>query len=281
MRFSTRIGKLFGIDIFLHWSFVLIPILVIYSSLTNGRGLAASSLSLLLTLALFGCVLLHELGHALTARRFGIRTRDIVMLPIGGLARLERMPRKPSQEFLIAIAGPAVNVVIAGLIFVTLLLISPPATLLSPGLYGLSFFVSLMWANILLVAFNMLPAFPMDGGRVVRSLLAMLVPYEDATLIAGRLGQVMAVGFGIVGILWQPTMILIAMFVFFAASSEIRMVRGGMPLPYARRNSAVPPVQSVDPVAEEWQKDSPSSTRTIRMPNGDVYIVRGFDTNNQ
>lgn len=284
MSFSTRMGRLFGIDIYLHWSFVLVPLFVLYSSWTLGRGLTTTGLSLLLTLALFGCVLLHELGHALMARRFGIQTRDIVMLPIGGLARLERMPRKPIQEFLIAIAGPAVNVAIAGILLISMAPFMSMRDLLTPGLAGSSFFVSLMLANVILVLFNLLPAFPMDGGRVLRSLCAMIMPYEDATIIAGRIGQGMAILFAVVGFLWQPTMLLIAVFVFFAAQTEIRMVRYGQsvrPLPNAYRRNAFQtnayqvPAQRVDDIDPEIQFGEPQEyTRSIRLPNGATLLVR-------
>jgi Zn-dependent protease len=197
-----------------------LPAIVGYSALARG-GLFSAIDAVVFVLAIFGCVVLHELGHALAARRFGISTRDITLLPIGGIARLERMPRNPYQEFVIAVAGPAVNVVIAaalftGLTFAGVTGIFDPALLL----------VQLMWANVALVLFNMLPAFPMDGGRVLRSVLAMRMSYERATNIAATIGQGLAIVFAVLGILASNiSLLLVALFVFFAARGEAAMAR--------------------------------------------------------
>jgi Zn-dependent protease len=174
----------------------------------------------------FCIVVMHELGHALTARRFGIGTRDIVLLPIGGVARLERIPEEPRQELLIAVAGPAVNVVLAGLFFALHAIFSNdpnPDYVLGAGA---SFLNSMFWVNITLILFNALPAFPMDGGRVLRALLAMKMNYARATNIAAAVGKIFAVMFGIVGVTMNtPALIVIAFFVWLGASGEASLAR--------------------------------------------------------
>jgi Zn-dependent protease len=187
-------------------------------------GLAAYALTVLF--AVFGCVVLHELGHALAARRFGIPTRDITLYPIGGVARLERMSEKPWEEFWIAVAGPAVNVVIAGVLLGALgfaRLVSPVASL--PFVVEL-FLFHLMVINVFLVLFNLLPAFPMDGGRVLRALLGLRLGHGRATEIAVNVGVVMAVLMGLAGFLLPSLgLILVAGFVFLAGQQELAAVR--------------------------------------------------------
>jgi Zn-dependent protease len=186
-----------------------------------------------LVLAVFGCVVLHELGHALAARRYGIQTKDITLLPIGGIARLERMPEDPKQELVVAIAGPAVNVAIAAALFGALYVVnratafwhleeSARGILIQAGIT--SFLVNLLSVNIWLVAFNMLPAFPMDGGRVLRALLAMRWPYVRATRTAAAIGRVMAVLFGVWGLFSGHFLLMvIALFIFIAGHAEAQM----------------------------------------------------------
>ncbi len=220
MQWSFKIGKLFGIDVFVHFTFVLLLGFIGLSHWLKTRELADAIAGAGFFVALFACVLLHEFGHALMARKFGIKTRDITLLPIGGLARLERIPDKPMQEFWVALAGPAVNVVIAGALFAYLIAQSALVPVEELSVTGGSFLARLAAVNVFLVAFNMLPAFPMDGGRVVRALLATRMDYARATNIAARLGQFMAFVFGFVGLFWNPFLLFIALFVWIGAQQE-------------------------------------------------------------
>jgi Zn-dependent protease/CBS domain-containing protein len=226
MKGSWGIGRLSGISVRIHWTFLILPLLIGWSTWSTA-GPAAAGIAVLFVLAIFGCVVLHELGHALAARRYGIGTEDITLLPIGGVARLQRMPRQPVQELVIALAGPAVNVVIAGTI-VAAMWIQGVELFQIFGLEMLreSFMTRLMWTNVVLVLFNLLPAFPMDGGRVLRSLLAMALPHVQATRIAVGVGRMMAILFAAVAIYTGSWMLVfIAGFVYLAGSGELAMSR--------------------------------------------------------
>jgi len=223
---AWKIGRMFGIDIHIHWTFFL---LIAWVFLANSAAEAAVLLPLVV--AAFGCVVLHELGHALAARQFGIGTRDITLLPIGGVARLERMSEKPWEEFCIAVAGPAVNVVIAialfGVVAVGVLLGSSVFVQSPMGL----FLGRLLAVNIFMVLFNMIPAFPMDGGRVLRAVLASSIGFLPATRVAVRVATVFAVLFAVGGIIGtilgvaSPMFILLAAFVWFAGQKELAFVQ--------------------------------------------------------
>jgi Zn-dependent protease/CBS domain-containing protein len=224
MKWSLRLGRILGIDVYIHFTFLLLLGFVGLAHWLPGRSLEAALTGMLFFAGLFICVLLHEYGHALAARKYGIATRDITLLPIGGLARLERMPDKPSQELVVALAGPLVNVVIAGSLFVGLMLTGNWQPLSSLTTTSGNLVERLLVVNVFLVLFNLLPAFPMDGGRVLRSLLAMRMEYARATRIAARIGQGMAALFGFAGLFGNPMLLLIALFVWIGAGQEAAAV---------------------------------------------------------
>jgi len=225
MKWSWKIGSFAGIGVFIHATFLLILIWVGFLNWQQTQSLAGTLEGIFFTLALFGCVVLHEFGHALTAKRYGIRTRDITLYPIGGVARLERMPEKPIQELWVALAGPTVNIVIAMFFFGWLVITGTWTPLSGISTASGSFIERLMLVNISLVLFNMVPAFPMDGGRVLRSLLALRLEYTIATQIAATIGQGMALLFGFAGFFINPFLLLIALFVWIGASQEFSMVK--------------------------------------------------------
>ncbi len=229
LRGSLRVVRVAGIDIGIHWTFWLLIAFLVFYTISRGGSAADAAQLVVFVFALFVCVVLHELGHALMARRFGVRTRDITLLPIGGMARLERMPERPVHELLIAVAGPAVNVVIAGVLLVLILALgiglgTTPGQQTQKGvLPDMPFLWNLASVNIFLVLFNMLPAFPMDGGRVLRALLATQMSYARATDIAAKVGAVMAVLFvGLALFTGNLVLGLIAVFVFLGGQAENR-----------------------------------------------------------
>ncbi len=227
MQWSYRVGRIGGTDVKIHVTFLALVAWWAWSAWSDG-GSSAALEAVVFLLALFSCVLLHEFGHIVMARRFGVRTPDVILLPIGGLARLERMPDEPKQELLIAAAGPAVTLVIALALFGGLRLAGAPldGDSLEPGRAGIA--QQVMWVNVALLLFNLLPIFPMDGGRMLRALLAMRLGLQRATRIAARVGQVGAVGLGLWGLGFfsdwglEPNLVLvlISVFVFLAAGAE-------------------------------------------------------------
>ena len=220
MKWSFHLARIAGIDVRVHATFFLL--LAWFGSVYYAEGgLAAVFTGLSFIILLFVCVILHEFGHALAARAYGINTPDITLLPIGGIARLERMPDKPWQELVVALAGPSVNVVIAFALYIVV------GRLFAPGEFQAvaggegSLLSKLLAINVMLVAFNLLPAFPMDGGRVLRSVLAMRLKHAQATRIAAAVGQIVAVLFGLLGLFGgNPFLLFIAVFVFFGARAE-------------------------------------------------------------
>lgn len=227
MKWSLKIARIAGIDVYIHLTFLLLLAFVAISYAVGGRGVGMALEGIAFLLALFGCVLLHEFGHALAARRFHVQTRDITLLPIGGVARLERMPEEPKQELWVALAGPLVNVALA--------LILALALFATGGLNAFAdvrlnmaqgnFLQQLLAVNLSLALFNMLPAFPMDGGRVLRALLASRMDYPRATQIAALIGQGIALLLGFFGLFNNPFLLFIALFVWIGASQESNAVQ--------------------------------------------------------
>ncbi|MFK7949280.1 MAG: site-2 protease family protein [Saprospiraceae bacterium] len=221
---SFKIGQLFNIPIYLHWSFLLLPLIVIY------RGGENEVINIVWEIGLVGslffCVLLHEYGHALSARRYGVETLDIILSVIGGVARLTRLPEKPWHEFVVAAAGPAVNIVIAVIVYLFLWITGSNFLPTSPIINGSSFLQFLAFANIMLVVFNLVPAFPMDGGRMLRAALNTKLSRVRATYIAMLVGQILAVlaaGYGLY--FGHYTLVFIAVFVFVSAGAEYRGIK--------------------------------------------------------
>lgn len=212
MKGSFKLVTAFGIDINIHITFLILPFLSLYYGL---RGL-------FFIIFVFLCVTLHELTHSLVARKFGIQVKEITLLPIGGLASMTSFPEKPSHEFLISISGPLFNIAFAAVLYLPLLALIGPQNLFSPSLRTWPQTIAQgFWINLMLAAFNMLPAFPMDGGRVLRSLLARRFNYRKATSIAVNIGHIFALLFGYFGFIHGHIMLmLIAVFIYMAASAE-------------------------------------------------------------
>lgn len=221
---SLRAGKFFGIDIFIHWTFWILIIWIFLMHFQAGHGWMRGAWGALFILAVFACVVLHEFGHALVARRFGVPTRNITLYPIGGIASLEAMPEKPAQELLVGLAGPAVNLVIAVVLWFYLRLSGQSFDLSAMGgahdMVEIPFFWNLFLANTVLAVFNLIPAFPMDGGRVLRGLLSLFTDRTKATRIAAGLGQFLAIFFVFLGFFYNFWLVFIGLFIFLGAGGE-------------------------------------------------------------
>ena len=223
MKWVYTIGRIGDTEVKVHLTFMLFLIWWAVGGYQQA-GVSGAFAAALWLLAVFGCILLHEFGHIFTARQFGVRTPDVILLPIGGVARLERIPEEPKQELLIAIAGPAVTAAIALVLYGVIRLSGNDAGLgdLSPGRPFLSL---LMNVNVYLLLFNLIPAFPMDGGRVLRALLASRMGLVRGTRVAATLGQVLAGVGGLYAItIGHPLAVLVAFFVFLGASAEAEAV---------------------------------------------------------
>ncbi len=224
MSWSITIGRIAGTAVRIHITFLLLLAWIGLSAWRTGGSEAALG-GLVFILLLFGCVLAHEFGHILMARRFGIATPEVTLLPIGGVAALERMPEKPHEQLAVAVAGPAVNVAIAAVLLLYLGA-SADSSQVAEGMNRLedssfNLVARLASANVFLVLFNLLPAFPMDGGRVLNALLAMRMDKRKAMRISARTGQMMAFLFGFAGLVWgNPMLVFIAIFVYVAAAAE-------------------------------------------------------------
>ena len=230
MGSSYKIGRAFGIDVKVHWTFFLLLAFFAFVGYGESESLIVTLTTIVVIVALFFCVLLHEFGHSLVAQRLGLEIADITLLPIGGIARLKSLPDKPSDEVKIAVAGPLVNIILAPIFFgLALLLGADPLTVDGPfagfGSVGQAL-VYLGYLNVALAIFNLIPAFPMDGGRVLRGLLATRLGPVRATDISSAVGQFFALAFFFLGLLGgQFFLALIAVFIFFGANGEVQMVR--------------------------------------------------------
>ena len=268
MKWSWKIGTFAGIAVNVHATFVLLLGWIALTHWMQYQSLIPTLTGVAFILALFLCMVLHEYGHALAARTFGIATKDITLLPIGGLARLERIPDKPNQELWVALAGPAVNVVIAALLAAYLSLTGHFQPVQHIGLTHGMFLERVMFANLFLVGFNMIPAFPMDGGRVLRALLAKRMEYARATRIAAGVGQGLAFVFGFLGLFTNPFLVFIAFFVWIgaaqeAAIAETKSVLGSV----SAKDAMIPEFRTLSPrdelsqavklVLNGWQQDFP------------------------
>ncbi len=234
MSWSFNIGNIAGTAVRVHVTFLLFLVWIFLASY-SAEGSEAAVTSSVFLLLLFVCVLAHEFGHIFVARAFGVATPDVTLLPIGGLARLERIPEEPYQELLIAIAGPLVNVVIASVLIVVAGAQVDTNALHAVESTRVSMLDRLAAVNLFLAVFNMIPAFPMDGGRVLRALLATKLGFVRATGVAASIGQAVAFGLGFIGLFYNPMLIFIAIFVYLAAASEahavsMRTVSQGVPV---------------------------------------------------
>jgi Zn-dependent protease/CBS domain-containing protein len=274
MKWSIKIATIAGIGIYVHATFVLILFWVGFGSLSRGGDTADAIRDIIFILALFGCVVLHELGHALSAKRYGIKTRDITLLPIGGLARLEKMPDKPMQELVVALAGPAVNVVIAAIIFVGLQVTGLWQPFTAETMIDGPFLQRLLVVNIFLVLFNMLPAFPMDGGRALRAILASQMGQLRATRIAASVGHSMALLFGFLGLFSNPFLVFIALFVWMGASAEYGLAQTDALLKHVPvRRAMVTEFHALSPK----QSLAEAVAVTLAGPQADFPVVEAGD----
>jgi Zn-dependent protease len=230
MPWSIKLAEVRGIGVYVHATFFLLLIWAGLGAWEDDHTLAAVLDRTILLGAVFGIVVLHELGHAAAAQRYGVSTRDITLLPIGGVARMDRIPEVPSQELVIALAGPAVNVAIAVALYAGLSITGTLGTIDESTLVKGSLAQRLMLINVSLAMFNLLPAFPLDGGRALRALLATRLPYPQATRIAASAGQGIAVLLGMVGLMGNPMLVFIALFVWIGAEFEARMATASLVL---------------------------------------------------
>lgn len=243
MKWSLYIGKLFGIKIFIHWTFLLLIGWISFLDYSMSKDINQVLISVLFILAVFACIILHELGHALVAQYFHYKTKDITLLPIGGMARMEELPENPKEELLVSIAGPLVNLLIAAVIYPLIhWFYDVPSLFTTVFVTGENFLYNLFVVNIGLALFNMLPAFPMDGGRIFRAGLSFFMDRLTATNVAVKTGQVMAALLFFIGIFYNPILAVISVLIFLFAQTENDAVRAK----YILSNYTVRDVMSKD-----------------------------------
>lgn len=270
MRWSWTVARIAGINVDVHATFLILLAWIALANYAQTHTAGAALAGVVLTLTIFASVVLHELGHALTAARFGVKTRSITLLPIGGVAQLEHIPERPRQELIIAIAGPVVTLAIIAVLFVALQVTGNPTMPSPKGGPAGTFVAQVMWVNIVLAVFNLLPAFPMDGGRVLRAALAMRMPFARATEIAARMGKIFALLFALIGlfVVNNPFLVVIAVFVWLSAAAEasaaqIKATIGDVPVERAMitdvhtLNPTQPVSAAIDQVRSGFQHDFP------------------------
>ncbi|MBZ5688736.1 MAG: site-2 protease family protein [Acidobacteriia bacterium] len=295
MKWSWKIGTFAGVVVYLHATFLVLLGGIALTHWMQYHRLLPTLLGVSLTIAIFACVVLHEYGHAFAARRFGIATKDITLLPIGGMARLERMPENPDHELCVALAGPTVNVALAAVLGMYLLLTGHFEPVRQIGLTHGLFLERILFANLFLAGFNLIPAFPMDGGRVLRALLAKRTEYKRATRMAASVGQGSAVVLGFIGLFTNPLLLLIALFVWIASAREVALVETKSALGAAlAKDAMIPEFRTLSPrdglskavtlALGGWQQDFPvvDQGRVVGMllgtdmiaslANGDVRV---------
>jgi len=231
MKANLSLGNISGIKIIVHWTFFFLILWIVLDEIKRGGTIESILFNITLVLAVFLCVVLHELGHALTAKHFRINTKKITLLPIGGMASLEKLPESPKEELLVVIAGPLVNVIIALLLFFLipvkeLFRLNFTETFEMLMSFSLQNFLFLLFiVNLGLVVFNLIPAFPMDGGRILRAILTIKLGRLKATQLSAGIGQFIAVIFLFIGLIANPFLIFIALFIFLGAYGENQMVQ--------------------------------------------------------
>jgi Zn-dependent protease/CBS domain-containing protein len=279
MGWSITIGAIAGTRIRLHITFLLFLAWIFFASYVSG-GAQAAWYSLAFMVLLFACVVAHEFGHIFMARRFGVTTPTVTLLPIGGVAQLERIPEKPSVELLIAVAGPAVNVVIAVVLVLVFGASLDARNLVAVNNSAIGMLDRLAVVNLFLVLFNMIPAFPMDGGRVLRAALASRLGYVRATEIAATIGQFVAFGLGFLGLFGNPLLIFIAIFVYLAAASEaqlvaVRAMSRGVPVRAAMMTqfATLHPESSIDEAVETLLRTSQNEFPVVDGDNRPVGVL--------
>jgi Zn-dependent protease/CBS domain-containing protein len=253
---TWNLGRIAGIPIRMHVTLLILLAWIAGSYALRGASISATAIGVALVAAIFVVIVIHELGHALVARHYGIGTRDIMLLPVGGIASLEHVPEKPSQELAVAVVGPAINLALAGLLWIGIRAVGGTTDLSAVSSIGGAIAAQLFWINIGLAVFNMIPAFPMDGGRALRAVLAMRLGPERATNIAARMGRIFAVGIAIVGLFYNPLLLLIAFVVWNGATqeralSQLKHAIAGVPVSAAmlRRVEAVESSQPLEEAA--------------------------------
>jgi stage IV sporulation protein FB len=279
MGWSVTIGSIAGTLIRLHITFLLFLAWIFFASYVSG-GADAAWYALAFMILLFACVVAHEFGHIFMARRFGVTTPTVTLLPIGGVAQLERIPERPWEEFLVAVAGPAVNVVIAVILVWGFGASLEAKHLAAMDNTAVGLIDRLAVVNVFLVLFNMIPAFPMDGGRVLRAALATRLGHVRATEVAATIGQFVAFGLGFLGLFGNPLLIFIAIFVYLAAASEaqlvaVRAMSRGVPVGAAMMTqfATLAPDASIDEAVEALLRTSQSEFPVVDRDSRPVGVL--------